>query len=150
VSERTIYRHMANEQELHRAVMRCLQEEAGLLTPDVTARISASGLSFSASVMAQPPFVEQDRRRSQALLAALLALTGDWSDTEREMAAAVLEIIWAIPLYERLISAGNLAPLDAAGRHPGGHLGYGPGLGRPSRMVIGRRARPIKKTTPSA
>jgi AcrR family transcriptional regulator len=122
VSERTVYRYFANEQELHRAVMRRLEEEAGVSyealklesLPDVTARIFASRLSFSASpAIAQPPFVEEDRRRRRALLAAVLPLTGDWSDTEREMAAALLDIIWAIPSYERLITAWNLAPLDA-------------------------------------
>jgi AcrR family transcriptional regulator len=122
VSERTVYRYFANEQELHRAVMRRLEEEAGVSyegvnvenLAEVTGRIFASRWSFSASeAMAQPPFAEEDRRRRHALLAAVLPLTGDWSDCEREMAAAVLDIIWAIPSYERLMTTWNLAPLDA-------------------------------------
>jgi AcrR family transcriptional regulator len=122
VSERTVYRYFANEQELHRAIMGRLEEEAGVTyeglnledLADVTARILASRWSISASPPgAQPPFTEEDRRRRGALLAAVLPFTGDWSDTEREMAAALLDIIWAIPSHERLVTAWNLAPLDA-------------------------------------
>jgi AcrR family transcriptional regulator len=122
VSERTVYRYFANERELHRAVMRRLEEEAGVSCEDfqlenlagVTARVFASRLSFSApAAIAQPPFAEEDSRRRQALLAAVLPLTVEWSDAEREMAAGLLDIMWAIPSYERLITAWNLAPLEA-------------------------------------
>jgi AcrR family transcriptional regulator len=122
VSERTVYRYFANEQELHHAVMGRLEEDAGVSyegislenLADVTARILASRSSFSdAPAVSRPPLAEEDRRRRRALLAAVLPLTGDWSDIEREMAAAMLDIIWAIPSYERLVTAWNLDPLDA-------------------------------------
>jgi AcrR family transcriptional regulator len=122
VSERTVYRHFATEQELHRAIMRRLEEEAGISyeglrladLADVTARILESTLSFAvAPARATPPFVEEDLRRRQALLAAVGEVTGSWPDGERQMAAAVLDVCWAIPSYERLIGSWNLDPPQA-------------------------------------
>jgi AcrR family transcriptional regulator len=122
VSERTVYRHFATEQELHRAVMRRLEDEAGITYEglrladlgEVTARILESTLSFAvAPVRATPPFVEEDLRRRLALLSAVTEVTADWSDRERQMAAAVLDVCWAIPSYERLIGGWNLDPPDA-------------------------------------
>jgi AcrR family transcriptional regulator len=122
VSERTVYRHFATEQELHRAVMRRLEDEAGITyeglrladLAEVTARILESTLSFAvAPVRASPPFVEEDLRRRQALLAAVTELTGSWPDLERQMAAAVLDVCWAIPSYERLIGSWDLDPAEA-------------------------------------
>jgi AcrR family transcriptional regulator len=150
VSERTVYRHFASEQELHRAVMLRLEEEAGVTyeglrleeLADITTRIFASRLSFSAAMyVAEPPFAEEDRHRQGALLDAVLPLTSDWSDTERRMASGMLDVIWAMPSYERLITRWNLPPLDATeaatwviglvqeaiqdGRRPGGPRGAG-------------------------
>lgn len=122
VSERTVYRHFANEQELHRAVMRRLEEEAGITyegleledLADLTARILESTLSFAVfPFVASPPFDEEDRRRHDALLTAVTELTGEWSITEREMAGGMLDVIWAIPSYERLLTSWKLEPADA-------------------------------------
>ena len=122
VSERTVYRHFATEQELHRAVMRRLEDEAGITyeglsladLADVTARILESTHSFAvAPVRATPPFVEEDLRRRQALLAAVTEVTGNWPGRERQMAAAVLDVCWAIPSYERLIGSWDLDPPEA-------------------------------------
>jgi AcrR family transcriptional regulator len=122
VSERTVYRHFETEQELHRAVMRQLEHEAGITyeglrlqeLSDVTARVFAARMSFAAAaVVAEPPFVDEDRQRRRALLDAVSPLTGDWSDTERQMAAGMLDAIWAIPSYERLLVMWELAPDDA-------------------------------------
>jgi AcrR family transcriptional regulator len=119
VSERTVYRHFGTEQELHRAVMRRLEEEAGItyegLTMDelaaVAARVFASVSSFAVARRVEPPpFVEEDRRRRAALLAAIDPPTGDWSGTEREMAAGILDVLWAVPAYERLTTSWGLAP----------------------------------------
>jgi AcrR family transcriptional regulator len=122
VSERTVYRHFATEQELHRAIMRRLEDEAGITyeglrladLADVTARILESTLSFAvAPARVGRPFVEEDLRRRQALLAAVTEVTSSWTDRERHMAAAVLDVCWAIPSYERLVGSWNLDPPEA-------------------------------------
>ena len=122
VSERTVYRHFATEQELHRAVMRRLEEEAGITyeglrledLADVTARILESTRSFAvAPPPVAPPFDEEDRRRRDALLAAVSTVSSDWPERERVMAAAMLDVVWAIPSYERLVTSWPLSPPDA-------------------------------------
>jgi AcrR family transcriptional regulator len=122
VSERTVYRHFGTEQELHRAVMRRLEEEAGVtyegLTMDdlaaVAARVFASVSSFAVGQRVEPPpFVEEDHRRRTALLAAVAPSTSDWSETEPEMAAAILDVLWAVPAYERLTTSWRLTPPQA-------------------------------------
>src|SRR5439155_206394 len=97
VNERTVYRHFSGERELHDAVMRRLQEEAGIpfdgLTLDqyaaVVARLFDYLSSFSAAprTPSDPTFVAVDERRRQALLAAVRESTNRWSRTDRERAA---------------------------------------------------------------
>jgi AcrR family transcriptional regulator len=123
VSERTVYRHFATEQDLHRAVMQRLEEEAGVTyeglqleeLPGVAARVLAALSSFA--VPASPPadevFPEEGRRRHQALLAAVLPVATGWSSAEQAMVAAMLDVVWGIPSYERLTTVWNLAPEDA-------------------------------------
>ena len=117
VSERTVYRHFGTEQQLHRAVMHRLEEEAGvnydgLRLEDfasVTERAFTAFSSFAVSPsQPAPPFVEEDRDRRQALLAAVSLAATDWTNMEMEMAAAILDVIGATPAYERLTTTWNL------------------------------------------
>jgi AcrR family transcriptional regulator len=126
VNERTVYRHFSNERELHEAVMRRLQEEAGdpldgLTLDDFPAAIDRlfGYLSSFASIaaaprrMTDPTFAAIDERRRAALVAAVEPSTGDWSDTDREMAAALLDVLWGVPAYDRLVAVWGLDPDDA-------------------------------------
>jgi AcrR family transcriptional regulator len=123
VSERTVYRHFATEQDLHRAVMQRLEEEAGVTyddlrledLPEVTARVLAALSSFAVrpTPQADQVFPEEGQRRHRALLAAVSPLAADWSPTERAMVAAMLDVVWAIPTYERLMTVWNLGSDDA-------------------------------------
>lgn len=118
VNERTVYRHFANERELHDAVMRRLEEEAGIDVEaleladlgDVTRRMFAylSSFSVASRPLRDPTFVDIDQRRRDALLAAVVRRTDGWDEDERVMAAAVLDVMWCIPTYERLVSAWDL------------------------------------------
>ena len=119
VNLRTVYRHFANERELRDAVMRRLEEEAGVTLEsmhledfaDLTARVIRYLASLSikpAPLPDEPTFVDTDQRRRDALLAAVEPLTGDWSDDDRRLAAALLDICWSLPAYERLVSAWSL------------------------------------------
>src|SRR5436190_7440526 len=103
VSERTVYRHFTTEQELRDAVMRRLEEEAGVsyeglaldnLT-DVTALVfsSLSSFAISPTVMDDPTFAAEDRLRRDALRDAVVTEAAGWSEVEREMTAALLDVL---------------------------------------------------------
>jgi AcrR family transcriptional regulator len=125
VGERTVYRHFPTERHLHDAVMQRLEEEAGITyedvglanLTDVTARVFATRRSFAARESVREPdaptFVAVDERRRDALLRAVAASAPHWSDTERETVAALLDVLWNLPSYERLVGVWNLADEDA-------------------------------------
>ena len=121
VGKRTVYRYFPTERELHDAVMGRLQEEGGVsytgLDLDdvtrVTARVFASLSSFAVSRWSgqdpqQPTLVAEDQRRCDALVGAVAPSAPDWSATQRQMAAAMLDVLWGVPAYERLITAWKL------------------------------------------
>ena len=126
VGERTVYRHFPTERHLHDAVMQRLEEDAGIKYEDVglanlgdvTARVFAARNSFavpgSLDEPADPTFVVVDERRRRALLRAVAPSTPSWSDAERETLAALLDVLWNMPSYERLVSVWNFDGEDAA------------------------------------
>ena len=125
VGERTVYRHFPTERHLHDAVMQRLEEEAGITYEDVTldnlgavtAKVFASRSSFAVgeSVAApdSPTFVAVDQRRRDALQRAVAASAATWTDSERATVAALLDMLWNLPSYERLVGVWNLTPEDA-------------------------------------
>jgi AcrR family transcriptional regulator len=124
VSERTVYRHFPTERELRDAVMRRLEEEAGVsyegLGLDdlaaVTALVFSSRASFAASptLVDDPTFVAEDRLRRDALRDAVAEVATDWTDVEREMAAGLLDVLWNVPSFERLVIQWGLDAEDAS------------------------------------
>ena len=117
VGERTVYRHFPTERQLHEAVMKRLHEQAGVdydrvelhtLTA-LTARIFESLGSFavgpSVTEPDDPTFHAVDVQRRAALRRAVDGAQPAWTDERRETAAAVLDILWHVPSYERLVSA---------------------------------------------
>ena len=121
VGKRTVYRHFPTEQDLHDAIMRRLQEESGVSyeglglddIPGVTARVFGTLSSFAVSRWTgtdpqQPALVAEDQRRRDALIDAVASSAPGWSDGQRQAAAAMLDILWSVPSYERLITAWDL------------------------------------------
>jgi hypothetical protein len=51
-----------------------------------------------------PTFVTVDERRREALLRAVSASAPQWSDTERRVTAGLLDVLWHMPSYERLVA----------------------------------------------
>ena len=118
VNERTVYRHFANERALRDAVLERLRAEAGVRVEtltfdelqDVTARIYEYVASF--------PFERRTERdetaaaalagQQRALLTAVAPLTETWSDAERTGAAAILDVLWSMASYTRLVSNWEL------------------------------------------
>ncbi len=132
VNERTVYRHFSTERDLHDAVMRRLQEEAGDpldgLTlerfPAVVADLFAylSSFAIAPRTATDPTFVAVDERRRRALVSAVEPSTAGWSGTEREMAAALLDALWSVGAYERLVAVWGL-DTEQATRAMGGLIG---------------------------
>jgi AcrR family transcriptional regulator len=124
VSERTVYRHFPGEREFHDAVMQRLEEQAGVTlealrledVAEAAALVFAHVSSFP-MVPRTPPLdptlTATDQRRRASLLNAVASVTVGWPDTDRRMAAGMLDILWAVTSYERLVTAWELSPQQA-------------------------------------
>jgi AcrR family transcriptional regulator len=123
VNERTVYRYFSSERDLHEAVIRRLQDEAGIpldgLTLDdfeknVTNLFSyLSSFATAPRTSKDPTFVAMDERRRRALLRAVEQSTDGWSKTDREMMAALLDALWNVGVYERLVAIWGLTTKQA-------------------------------------
>lgn len=125
VAERTVYRHFPSVGQLHGAVMQRLEEEAGIDYEDVdlsnlcevTARMFATRASFAAHESTESPqdptFVAVDERRRRALTDAVSGAVPEWSVRDRHKIAALLDVLWNLPSYERLVSVWELNPDEA-------------------------------------
>jgi AcrR family transcriptional regulator len=125
VGERTVYRHFPTERHLHDAVMQRLESDAGISyenvdldnLAEVTARVFASLKRFSVrqslDAPQDPTFVGVDLRRREALLRAVSAAAPHWSADQHRVTAGLLDVLWNLPTYERLVGAWGLEPRDA-------------------------------------
>ncbi len=115
VGERTVYRHFPTERHLHDAVMQRLESEAGISYDDVdlgnlgevTARVFASLQRFavreSVDTPRDPTFLGVDARRREALLRAVTASAPKLTEDEQLVTAGLLDVLWNLPSYERLV-----------------------------------------------
>ena len=113
VNERTVYRHFANERALRDAVMHRLEQDVGidlgrLRLEDVaaaTARIleHVSKYPLGLHHPLDPTLHDADRRRVNALRAAIAARAGQWRTADQTLAAAMLDVLWSVAAYERLV-----------------------------------------------
>jgi AcrR family transcriptional regulator len=123
VNERTVYRHFANEQGLRDAVMHQFEEEAGIDlrgmqledVANVTARIFAHVSSYpqDARQALDPTLLDAKQRQHEALLAAVSARAEAWPDANRRVAAAVLDVLWSVASYERMVVDWHMDPTEA-------------------------------------
>jgi AcrR family transcriptional regulator len=125
IGERTVYRHFPTERHLHDAVMQRLESEAGISYEDVdlanlaevTGRVFASLQRFSVADTVQgppdPTFVTVDHRRREALLRAVSEAAPQWSDADRLLTAGLLDVLWNLPSYERLVGVWGIDGGDA-------------------------------------
>ena len=113
VNERTVYRHFVNERALRDAVMHRLEEEAGIElaglrledVADAAARIFAHVSSFPRKPRPplDPTLTEASQRQRKALVGAVAARTARWPEADRVVAAAMLDVLWSVASYERLV-----------------------------------------------
>jgi AcrR family transcriptional regulator len=118
VNERTVYRHFANERALRDAVMQRCEEEAGVDLADLplgeVADVAAHILRFVAAYPMEkrpsldPTLAATNQRRHDALLAAVTDAAPRWPASDRELAAAMFDALWAVDNYERLVGEWEL------------------------------------------
>ncbi len=125
MSERTIYRHFSNEHELHEAVQHRIELESGAPLrrnprledlPGEVGRVFEYLSSFKAAGprLDNPPFLEVHRTRQAALLQALEPCTHNWSDPDRRLAAALVDVLGALETFDRITHAWEIKAPDAA------------------------------------
>ncbi len=123
VNERTVYRYFTSERELRDAVMGRLEEEAGVdveglrleAVADVTAQIFeyVSSFPLEPRTPRDPTVAAANQRQREALLAAVAPSTAEWSAIDRALAASMLDVLWSVVSYERLVVDWELDPQDA-------------------------------------
>src|SRR5260370_37542265 len=123
VSERTVYRHFPGEREFHDAVMQRLEEQAGVTleglqleeVADALARVFAQVSSFPMvpRTPLDPTLTATDQRRRASLLSPVAPTAASWPETDRRMAAGMLDVLWSVMSYERLVAAWELTPEQA-------------------------------------
>jgi len=123
VNERTVYRHFANEAALREAVLGRLQEEAGVDLEGleleelqaVTARIfeHVSTFPLEPRIQLDATLMAVSRRQREALFAAVEPHTRKWPAADRALAAAMMDVLWSMTSYERLVADWKLDPEEA-------------------------------------
>ncbi len=118
VNERTVYRYFGNERGLRDAVMHRLEAKAGIelegmRLEDVAgfaARIfnHVSAYPGRPKPALDPTLSDASVRQKEALVAALAERTSGWTDSERTSAAALLDVLWNVASYERLVTEWEL------------------------------------------
>lgn len=123
VTERTVYRYFATERDLRDAVMAHFESEAGVvlegLALDGIAEHTARTLEYVSSFPLasrtpdDPTLLAAHRRLRDALVAAVTEATDSWPEADRAVAAAMLDVLWSVASYERLVVDWDLDPRDA-------------------------------------
>jgi AcrR family transcriptional regulator len=118
VNERTVYRYFGNERSLRDAVMQRLEQRAGIdleaLSLDNVAAVAARILTHVSSYplrpkpVLDPTLTDAHLRQRTALLDALDETTAGWADEDRRAVAALLDVLWSVASYERLVSDWDL------------------------------------------
>jgi AcrR family transcriptional regulator len=124
VHERTVHRHFPNERELRAAILQRLVEESGVTVegmrledlPGHVSQLFGYLASFSSAAPAKPDGVlaELDERRTTALLVTVREAAGDASEAELRRIAALIDALWGLPTYRRVIDDWGLDAAEAA------------------------------------
>ncbi len=127
ISERTVHRYFPTERKLRDAVIQRMCQESGVALgelrlddfADVTRIMFSYLMSFAAQPTQQPPLdpslATMDQIRCDALRNAVAKVTPGMSAHDRENVAAMLDIFWNMPPYERLIQVWGFDAERAVG-----------------------------------
>jgi AcrR family transcriptional regulator len=124
VNERTVYRHFANERALRDAVMHRLEQEVGidftqLRLDDVGAAAARILRLVAASPLDRPrppldpTLAEAKQRQHEALIGAVASHAEEWPDADGTLVAALLDVLWGVSSYERLVRDWDLESEEA-------------------------------------
>ncbi len=117
VNERTVYRYFGSERGLHDAVLDRNREEAGIelegMRLEDVATVAARILDHVAQYPREPPpaldptLMAAKDRQHQALLDAVAAEVGR-APGHQVTVAAVLDALWSVASYERLVDGWSI------------------------------------------
>jgi AcrR family transcriptional regulator len=120
VNERTVYRYFSNERGLRDAVMGHMEREAGIELSglrlediaEVARRIftQVSSFHFEPKPPLEPTLTEAGLRQREALHHALAPWTEGWAAQDAAAVAGLLDVLWSVGAYERLIADWQLDP----------------------------------------
>jgi AcrR family transcriptional regulator len=123
VNERTVSRYFPTERDLRDAVMAHQEQASGVdldgLELDDLQEVVARTFRFVSSFPLEPrtprdpTLVATNARQRQALLTAVAPWTEDWPSGDRAMAAGMLDVLWSVVSYERLVAGWELDSADA-------------------------------------
>jgi AcrR family transcriptional regulator len=123
VNERTVYRYFGNERGLRDAVMGRLEERSGIQlegmrlddVADTAARIfdHVSSYPRRPKPALDPTLADANLRQRRSLVGALEESTPRWPDADRAAAAAVLDVLWSVATYERLVTDWDMDCAEA-------------------------------------
>jgi len=121
ISMRTVQRYFPDERHLRDAVMQQSVDKSGISleklklkkfskTADQMFRYLASlpVAPHATAPVKDPTYTVMDQQRRKAVLNAVAQATPDWSENERKVVAGLLDILWSIPSYERLVTSWEL------------------------------------------
>jgi AcrR family transcriptional regulator len=118
VNERTVYRYFGSERGLHDAVLEQNREEAGIelegMRLEDVAKVTARILDHVSQYPREPPpaldptLMEARDRQHQALLDAVASEVGQAPDPQQVTVAAVLDALWSVASYERLVDGWSI------------------------------------------
>jgi AcrR family transcriptional regulator len=123
VNERTVYRYFPNERALRDAVLTRLEAEADVdlatLALDSVQDLATRILEYVSTFPVEertprdPTVAAANQRQREALLTAVAAATEDWPAVDRAIAAGMLDVLWSVVSYERLVLDWELEPKEA-------------------------------------
>jgi AcrR family transcriptional regulator len=124
VDPRTVYRHFPSVGELHDAVVQALVEESGAVLEGMrledvrgaVAQVFGYVSSFPITPRAEhdPTLAAMDQRRRDAALGAVAGAAPAWSDVDQRAAAGLVDVLWSVVSYERLVVEWGLDAEQAA------------------------------------
>ena len=114
VNERTVYRYFGNERGLRDAVMHRLEQQSGIELEGmrlddvggIAARIFGHVDSYPMrpKPALDPTLADANLRQRRALLGALDEAAPDLPAADRRAVAALLDVLWSVATYERLVT----------------------------------------------
>jgi AcrR family transcriptional regulator len=123
VNERTVYRHFENERVLRDEVMHHLEQKVGvdlarMQLDDVAGAAARIFEHLSAYPLdrrrpLEPTLIEANRRQHESLATAVEGVAEQWTEIDRTLAAATLDVLWSVASYERIVVDWQLDHDDA-------------------------------------